>query len=394
MSNVPTQELYRRLNEAFEHFNDALFDGDLPPVIITVQRGMRTRGQFSKERWAAKDGARAHEIAINPAHLASNPLLELFQTIVREQVHCWQACFGNPSRRGYQNAEFRDKMRELGLQTSDSGEPGGREVGQNLRDYPIKNGRFLRAAAELIAEKNWVMPWIDRECRASASKNIAPWALVDPVDNEADQVVMSSDASDHGHALRADDPLLSVDDGGDIVISFDDANIETQPSVSSVREGEDSGGADADAPLRALAQSMPDVEPEVITTLVGARMADLLPDTAGIEIKEAASPKAKAKSKVKYECACGTKVWGKAGLSICCNACNEDFTQDVPNVTSGDAGGEPPEDHDLAATAQTITARAHKVDEMQAFSLDEALEHDGVFDDEEEEDALAAEDDD
>jgi len=46
-----------------------------------------------------------------------------------------------------------------------------------------------------------------------------------------------------------------------------------------------------------------------------------LPDTSGIKLKSA------DRSKTKYSCSCGINVWGKPGLFITCNSCNQLFIE-------------------------------------------------------------------
>lgn len=47
----PTREVYAELQEAFSHFNRALFDNALPACLITLQRERRTYGYFSCQRF-------------------------------------------------------------------------------------------------------------------------------------------------------------------------------------------------------------------------------------------------------------------------------------------------------------------------------------------------------
>ncbi|EAA4127232.1 sprT domain-containing protein, partial [Salmonella enterica subsp. enterica] len=47
----PTQQTYEELQVAYDHFNEALFDGSLPPCLITLQREKKTYGYFSAERF-------------------------------------------------------------------------------------------------------------------------------------------------------------------------------------------------------------------------------------------------------------------------------------------------------------------------------------------------------
>ena len=147
----PTTQAYAELQAAFEHYNRMLFDGKLPHCLITMQREKRTYGYFSRRRFVhTVDQRSTDEIAINPSYFAVVPLLEILQTIVHEMVHAWQAHFGNPSRPGYHNQEWADKMEAIGLMPSSTGEPGGARTGQKMADYPIPGGAFVAATEDLL----------------------------------------------------------------------------------------------------------------------------------------------------------------------------------------------------------------------------------------------------
>lgn len=164
----PTDEFYSLLTRAFDHFNQALFDGRLPHCLLTVQREKNTMGFFSPDRWANSDGKRTHEIAVNPAYFARHKLIEVFQTLVHEQCHLWQCEFGKPSRAGYHNRQWADKMESLGLMPSHNGEENGRRTGQKMSDYPVKDGPFLRACRALVAH-GYQLTWVDRITAVSES---------------------------------------------------------------------------------------------------------------------------------------------------------------------------------------------------------------------------------
>lgn len=162
MHNVnPTLEIYSWLQEVAQHFNATLFDSGLPSVVFTLHRGVSSSGHFSPSRWRRKTGGVASEIAVNPACFASQPLLSLFQTIGHEQCHLWQYVHGKPSRAGYHNKEWAEKMMSIGLMPSATGMPGGATIGQKMTDYPISGGRFIQACAEL-AKKKFELPWVDQ----------------------------------------------------------------------------------------------------------------------------------------------------------------------------------------------------------------------------------------
>ena len=149
------------LQKVADHFNVTLFDEGLPPVVFTLNRGKSSAGYFSPARWRHKTGSLASEIAINPAYFASQSLLSLFQTIGHEQCHLWQHVHGEPSRPGYHNTEWAEKMMCIGLMPSSTGKLGGATTGQKMTDYPISGGRFIEACAEL-AKKQFELPWVDQ----------------------------------------------------------------------------------------------------------------------------------------------------------------------------------------------------------------------------------------
>ncbi|MEW8317482.1 MAG: SprT-like domain-containing protein [Candidatus Thiodiazotropha sp.] len=164
----PTHSFYRYLEAAYDHFNKALFNGRLPTCLLTVQREKNVMGYFSANRWTDPQGTVVHEIAVNPAYFARHNLLEVMQTIVHEMVHNWQHCFGKPSRNGYHNKEWAEKMDLIGLIPSSTGRPGGRRTGQKVSDYPRPGGAFERAARAFIRQSKG-LPWVDRIAALSPS---------------------------------------------------------------------------------------------------------------------------------------------------------------------------------------------------------------------------------
>lgn len=161
---TPTEELYRALQGAYEHFNISLFSNTLPAVLFTTQRQKGMMGCFFANRWASSGHKKrkCHEIAINPLYVGKATLIELMQTLVHEMVHCWQYCYGKPSRGGYHNREWSNKMIEIGLMPSSTGKPGGKVVGQNMADYPSPSGDFIKQCIKLLEYKKFNLPWIDR----------------------------------------------------------------------------------------------------------------------------------------------------------------------------------------------------------------------------------------
>ena len=157
----PTPATYHELQFAYDWFNTQMFNGLLPNCLITLQRKSNAMGYYSPQRWANAKGEKTDEIALNPAYFANHSLKELLQTLVHEMCHQWQQHYGKPSRNGYHNQQWAQKMESLGLMPSSTGEPGGAKVGQHMGDYAISGGFFENLAAELV-KKHFTLPWVDR----------------------------------------------------------------------------------------------------------------------------------------------------------------------------------------------------------------------------------------
>jgi SprT-like family len=153
MKTNPTHRTYSGLEAAYDHFNRELFEGRLPPCLITMQRHKGAYGYFSGERFAsiADPEEVTDEIALNPATFASRTPAKILSTLTHEMVHLWQHHSGTPSRTGYHNREWAAKMREIGLIPTDTGEPGGKEIGQKVTHMIEEAGRFERACTAFLA---------------------------------------------------------------------------------------------------------------------------------------------------------------------------------------------------------------------------------------------------
>ena len=169
-----TRREYTAFEQAYDFFNQALFNGELPPCLITLQRKGRTMGYFSGGRFKARSGpGQTDEIALNPDHFTGQPDLEVLDTLVHEMCHLWQHHYGKPSRSGYHNREWAAKMEEVGLMPSSTGKPGGKKSGQRVSDYPIKGGKFLIAAEKLLGtgfRLNWESVPLSRQKGGSSKR--------------------------------------------------------------------------------------------------------------------------------------------------------------------------------------------------------------------------------
>lgn len=145
-----TPAQYRAFQEAYDFFNKELFAGDLPDVLVTLQRRSRARGYFSPERFSGRiQDAAAHELALNPDTFAGRTDEEILSTLAHEMVHVWQQVYGKPGRGRYHNLQWAAKMKEVGLQPTATGLPGGKEIGESVTHYIIPGGKYAKAYAQL-----------------------------------------------------------------------------------------------------------------------------------------------------------------------------------------------------------------------------------------------------
>lgn len=161
----PTIEQFTALQGAYKYFNRILFKGKLPPVILNLSRKHQAAGFVAPFRWRKAEAPKGtkgtvHELSINPEILAM-PFEYVYSTLVHEQCHIWQFEYGTPSRLGYHNKQWANKMEVVGLVPSDTGRAGGNKTGQHMSDYPKKGGKFLKALAKM--PDKFKLPFISTE---------------------------------------------------------------------------------------------------------------------------------------------------------------------------------------------------------------------------------------
>jgi hypothetical protein len=176
-----TQREYQGFQEAYDFFNRELFAGKLPQVLVTLQRHAKSLGYFSPERFNGRiENAAVHELALNPDTFTGRTDELILSTLVHEMAHVWQQAYGKSPRKGYHDRQWAEKMREIGLQPSTTGEPGGQETGQNMSHYIIPGARYANAYAQLAA-RGFQLHWQsvpvgggDRAKKASKTKYTCP----------------------------------------------------------------------------------------------------------------------------------------------------------------------------------------------------------------------------
>ena len=172
---APTMIQYSEFDKAFDFFNSALFGSQLPKVLVTFSRKPRMLGYYSPDRWERTNDPedRAGELSFNPDTFESRTAEDVLSTLAHEMAHCWQNHFGKPSRPGYHNVEWGQKMQEIGLMPSNTGAEGGGKTGQQMTHYIIEDGPFALAAADLMA-LGWSIQYLDRAGRFTAAPGPGP----------------------------------------------------------------------------------------------------------------------------------------------------------------------------------------------------------------------------
>src|SRR5437764_10852005 len=168
-----TVTAYQGFQRAYDFFNRELFGGSLPQVLVTLQRHAKTRGYFPPERFTGRiNNVAVHELALNPEGFARRTDEMILSTLTHEMAHVWQQTHGERPRRGYHDRQWAAKMKEIGLQPSSTGEPGGKETGQTVSHYSIPGGRYGKAYAKLALQGfalHWQSAPVSGEGRAKKS---------------------------------------------------------------------------------------------------------------------------------------------------------------------------------------------------------------------------------
>lgn len=146
---TPTAETYNGLQAAFDHFNKALFDQRLPPVMFTLTRRTGAHGYFHAEQFKHRDGDQTHEIALNP-NTMDREMRAVLSTLVHEMTHLEQQEYGKPSKGGHHNMEWANMMLKVGLTPTDTGNEGGKMTGRKVTHMIDEGGPFDVAFQDLM----------------------------------------------------------------------------------------------------------------------------------------------------------------------------------------------------------------------------------------------------
>lgn len=317
----PTFETYQLFQKAMVTLNLALFDGQLPPTLVTLQRKPRTIGYFSPARFGNLKGRTVDEIALNPSYFSVLSPLFLLSVIAHEQVHQWQEHFGHPVRPRYHDKQWAQKMESIGLMPSSTGKPGGRRVGQQMAHYVMPEGPFIEVATQIIESPGFAVPWLDRY-PAKVAADDAPGEMDQPslassIGSAASAVVIEGEPVDDS-MLPWNGPYETTEEHPDYSPQLSNIPISTDP------------------PDDAKTVARPETRPrlgssiEFVTDGLAEKVGDdslVSPAAQGFAPAERPQQdgpkKTDASNRVKYNCSsCRMNVWGKPDLRISCMDCD------------------------------------------------------------------------
>lgn len=105
------------LEYGFDVLNEVYFNGELPPIVITIMSSPRSRGHFTLTRDWRVDNETFHEINISAEHL-DRPIENILATLCHEMVHYynWINHIQDVSSGGrYHNLKFKTAAEQRGL---------------------------------------------------------------------------------------------------------------------------------------------------------------------------------------------------------------------------------------------------------------------------------------
>lgn len=159
----PTQRMFAALEIAYVHFNDTLFERELPPALLNLSRlsggkSAVTLGFFQPEAWRG-DSGNICELSMTPISTARGPQ-QYYSTLVHEMAHFLDHVRGvKPKSPGYHGKPWWATMESIGLPPV----PGGKNGTSRIKvDHRIaEDGLFARAFTGLPKEA--MLPFISIE---------------------------------------------------------------------------------------------------------------------------------------------------------------------------------------------------------------------------------------
>lgn len=350
----PTEQSHGELDKAYAHFNERLFDNELPPCMIRMQSTRATRSLFDPNRFVTRELQIAHCIDINPQIFASSTVKQVLGVLVSEMAQVWAHKHNSRGRRGYHSTGWADRMEKLGLMPSDTGKQGGKRTGERVLHYVIAGGPFEIAADDLIAT-GFTITWLDRiyTPRVEGEEGDTPpeeilgapllgksallvSAVPEPGELQDPNTASTKDEVAHHSAQSSTEPT-------DPSRAIDPAYHQFDPSRRDEVVTHESRHEDASEDAQGQA--------EPITPVVEAPMADLVLESGSKKATQnvseplikpvgmvALNGKKPRTDKVKFTCpTCELNAWAKKSAKFRCDTCDQPMKSELGDDETGTA---------------------------------------------------------
>lgn len=111
------KSMQETLERGFDVLNEVYFNGELPPIVITIQSSPRTNGHLTmRPEWSVQED-RLYELNISAEHL-DRPIENIMATLMHELTHyyCLLNGISDTSQNGrYHNKRFKEEAEKRGL---------------------------------------------------------------------------------------------------------------------------------------------------------------------------------------------------------------------------------------------------------------------------------------
>jgi len=161
---------YKILDEAYQFFNNKLFENKLPECLITFQRRKKNKlGYFRSKGYISRiNDNKISEISLNPDAFFDESDQDILGTLVHEMVHAWHTDVEQRKIGTYHDKYWGAKMESIGLIPSNTGAPGGKKTGIQMHHYVDPDGKFLVFVSEFLKENK--LEWngnrpVEKECK-------------------------------------------------------------------------------------------------------------------------------------------------------------------------------------------------------------------------------------
>ncbi len=152
---APSVEIATELQQAFDFFNNRLFEGKLEPVVFSNCRLKRAEGYFWPAQWARRKElkGKVHEIGLDFARLHGEKDKHVLSVLVHEMCHELVQQIGRSPKKAYHCKYWVAAMQMVGLKPiimGAKGRPTGKLTGPNSSHEVEPKGKFDVACDGLL----------------------------------------------------------------------------------------------------------------------------------------------------------------------------------------------------------------------------------------------------